>query len=269
MAERKHLYWTPCAAHCIDLILEDIGKLPVIRTTLKNSMFMSGYIVSHVGRINMMRKFTGQRNLHRPAQTRFATSFITLSQIFLQRSNLRQMIISDEWQKSIWARDPEARKVSQILLDETYWKNVRYVLRLTSPIVKVLRMVDGDVKPAMGYIYEAMDRAKEAIASGLNHASQKYKKVFEIIDQRWDCQLHQPLHAAGYFLNPEFFYDNLENAYCEEVQTGFLSCLSRLVHDVRVEDEILNKEIEKYKNAQGLFGTPPAIRNRKAIHPGI
>ncbi|KAK1555314.1 hypothetical protein Q3G72_024769 [Acer saccharum] len=28
--KRKHLYWTPCAAHCIDLILEDIGKLTLL-----------------------------------------------------------------------------------------------------------------------------------------------------------------------------------------------------------------------------------------------
>ncbi|GKV34703.1 hypothetical protein SLEP1_g43053 [Rubroshorea leprosula] len=26
-AKRKHLYWTPCVAHCVDLILEDIEKL--------------------------------------------------------------------------------------------------------------------------------------------------------------------------------------------------------------------------------------------------
>jgi len=30
-------------------------------------------------------------------------------------------------------------------------------------IVKVLRLVNGDAKPAMPYIYEAMDRAKEKI----------------------------------------------------------------------------------------------------------
>ena len=35
---------------------------------------------------------------------------------------------------------------------------------ITEPLVKVLRLVDGD-KPAMGYLYEAMDRAKEAIQS--------------------------------------------------------------------------------------------------------
>ena len=29
MLKRKHLYWTSCAAHCLDLCLEYIGKQPV------------------------------------------------------------------------------------------------------------------------------------------------------------------------------------------------------------------------------------------------
>ena len=35
---------------------------------------------------------------------------------------------------------------------------------LSEPLVKVQRLVDSD-KPAMGYLYEAMDRAKETIWS--------------------------------------------------------------------------------------------------------
>ena len=33
---------------------------------------------------------------------------------------------------------------------------------ISEPLVKVLCLVDGE-KPAMGYLYEAMDRAKESI----------------------------------------------------------------------------------------------------------
>lgn len=30
LEEKRHnLYWTPCAAYCIDLMLEDIGKIPL------------------------------------------------------------------------------------------------------------------------------------------------------------------------------------------------------------------------------------------------
>ena len=36
MQARKHLFWTPCAAHCIDLILEDISKEPDVTTVITN-----------------------------------------------------------------------------------------------------------------------------------------------------------------------------------------------------------------------------------------
>ena len=54
----------------------------------------------------------------------------------------------------------EAKKVEAILLlDDKFWKSSKYCLKCASPFVKVLRLVDGDAT-AMGYIYEAMDRAK-------------------------------------------------------------------------------------------------------------
>ena len=44
--------------------------------------------------------------------------------------------------------------------------------------------MDGEKKPPMGYIYEAMDRAKKAIAKSFNDREEKYKDVFTIIDKR-------------------------------------------------------------------------------------
>ncbi|CAH9120819.1 unnamed protein product, partial [Cuscuta epithymum] len=95
-AKRPHLYWTPCAAHCIDLMLEDIGKIPKVHNILKKAIFMNGFIYSYVPLVNMMRRFTGQRNLHRPGITRFATSFITLSQYHKQKNNLRKLVTSED-----------------------------------------------------------------------------------------------------------------------------------------------------------------------------
>ncbi|KAL0340006.1 UNVERIFIED_CONTAM: hypothetical protein Sradi_4517400 [Sesamum radiatum] len=69
----------------------------------------------------------------------------------------------------------------------------------------------------MGYIYEAMDRAKKAIAASFSNIEEKYKDVFALIDARWNVQLHKPLHAAGYYLNPEFYYANPNVEQDEEV----------------------------------------------------
>ncbi|KAI9119821.1 hypothetical protein K1719_009210 [Acacia pycnantha] len=57
-------------------------------------------------------------------------------------------------------------------------------------------MVDSDVKPAMGFIYVEIDRAKERIAHAFNNVERGYRPIWDVIDDRWDKQLHRPLHAA-------------------------------------------------------------------------
>ena len=149
-AKRPHLYWTPCAAHCIDLMLEDIGEIPALKNAMKKCMFMNGYIYSHVLLVNMMRKFTKQRNLHRLAITRFATSCITMTQFLKQQKPLRDMINSAEWSESKWPKEAGARKVRQYLMQASFWKNIRRALKIMTPLVKVLRMVDGEKKTRYG-----------------------------------------------------------------------------------------------------------------------
>ena len=67
--KRPHLYWTPGVTHCLDLMLEDIAKLPTIMKTIKREIKLIGYIYNRTDLINMMRQFTGQRNLLRPTKT--------------------------------------------------------------------------------------------------------------------------------------------------------------------------------------------------------
>ncbi|MQM08593.1 hypothetical protein Taro_041450 [Colocasia esculenta] len=58
----------------------------------------------------------------------------------------------------------------------------------------VLRMVDGEDKNDMGYLYEAMDKAKERLREKHPMA---YQKWWRIIDARWESTLHHDLHATG------------------------------------------------------------------------
>jgi hypothetical protein len=73
----------------------------------------------------------------------------------------------------------------------------------TTPLVKVLKLMDGDAKPVMRYIYEAMDHAKDEIASSFGNKFKWYENILNIIDQRWELQLHRPLHVTAYYLNPK------------------------------------------------------------------
>jgi len=93
--KRPKIYWTPCAAHCIDLMLEDIGKIPKIKKTIQQAISLAGFIYSHSSTLSLMRYFTGGRELLKHAITRFATSFLSLERIHQEKANLRKMFFLD------------------------------------------------------------------------------------------------------------------------------------------------------------------------------
>ncbi|KAL6494356.1 hypothetical protein OROGR_031156 [Orobanche gracilis] len=78
MEARKSLWWTPCAAHCIDLMLEDIAKLKIFEEAIENAKKVVKFIYGHGTILALMRKHTNDKELLRPAVTRFATAFLTL-----------------------------------------------------------------------------------------------------------------------------------------------------------------------------------------------
>ncbi|XP_020206248.1 uncharacterized protein LOC109791366 [Cajanus cajan] len=168
---RPHLFWTPCAAHCLDLMLEDIGKIPKVKRVIQRGIKLVGYIYNHTLTLNTMRKYTNKVELVRHGVTRFATTFLTLQRLHKLKANLRRMFTSDEWLQSKGAKEPKGKKATEIVLMPTFWSDVVYALKAMGPIVRVLRLVDNEKKPAMGYIYEAMERAKERLSRS---ASSRY-----------------------------------------------------------------------------------------------
>ncbi|KAH1087150.1 hypothetical protein GLYMA_07G163900v4 [Glycine max] len=226
--KRKHIYWTPCAAHCIDLMLEDIGKLPLTRKTIRRSINLVGFIYAHSSTLSLLRNFSNKRGFVRHAITRFATSYLTLERLHKEKANIRKMFTSDEWILNKLSKEPKGNEAAKVVPMPSFWNSVVYTLKVMAPLVKVLRLVDGERKPAMGYTYEAMDKAKETIIKSFNNNESKYKDVFAIIDKRWNCQLHRPLHAVAYFLNPEFFYGNTDLEFDFEVTNGLFDCIKKM-----------------------------------------
>ncbi|KRH13328.1 hypothetical protein GLYMA_15G231600v4 [Glycine max] len=265
--KRKHIYWTPCAAHCIDLMLKDIGKLPLIRKTIRRAINLVGFIYAHSSTLSLLRNFTNKRELVRHAITRFVTSYLTLERLHKEKTNIRKMFTSDEWTLNKLSKEPKGKEAAKVVLMPSFWNSVVYTLKVMAPLVKVLRLVDGgERKPAMGYIYEAMDKAKETIIKSFNNNESKYKDVFAIIDKRWNCQLHRPLHAAVHFLNPEFFYDNTDLEFDFEVTNGLFECIKKLIPQFDVQQKILT-ELHLYKIGVDHFGFDFAMAQRKTHSP--
>jgi hypothetical protein len=169
MQKRANLYWTPCAAHCIDLMLEDFEKkIPLHKETIAKGKKITTYIYGRTSLLSMLHKFTKNVDLIRPSLTRFATSYLTLGCLNDHQHELIDMFKSNDWKTSKLAKSKDGVIVQKIVLSKLFWKNVLTCLRGAFPLVKVLRMMDSEEKPAMGYLYEDMDRAKEKIKANFN-----------------------------------------------------------------------------------------------------
>ncbi|GJR54400.1 hAT dimerization domain-containing transposase-like protein [Tanacetum coccineum] len=160
------------------------------------------------------------------------------------------MITSQEWLETKWSKEPKGKQLKAYFLKDSFWKNIVYTLKLTRPLVSVLRMVDGERKPAMGYIYKAMQNDKDAICNSFPNRDDLYKKTI----------------AAGFYLNPATFYDNKKEATSDKVKDALLSCIERLSPNTDLEDDV-NRELVAYETAIGHFGRAVAIRQRKNMAP--
>ncbi|KAL0456378.1 UNVERIFIED_CONTAM: hypothetical protein Slati_0977000 [Sesamum latifolium] len=120
MQKRKHLFWSPCAAHCIDLMLEDIGKMKSVKATIDEAKRITSFIYNSDKIVNLMKIYTKDRELLRPGISRFATEYIALKSLIRHQMELRQLCTCDERRTfnntTKWRN--EAIWVSEIVLTE-------------------------------------------------------------------------------------------------------------------------------------------------------
>ena len=111
--ELKSIYWSPCAAHCVNLILSDFGKEDLVKNTVAHASVITKYVYNHCFPLYLMRKFTKGHEILRPTQTRFATNFIALQSIYKYKNELQAMVVSNEWTSCAYYKESSAKKIHQ------------------------------------------------------------------------------------------------------------------------------------------------------------
>ena len=86
-----------------------------------------------------------------------------------EKGNLRKLFIFDEWNNNKLSKEVKGKKAIQFFLMSSIWNQVVFTFKVMAPLVHVLRLVDGESKATMGYIYEAMEKAKEIIMKSFNN----------------------------------------------------------------------------------------------------
>ncbi|RVW42750.1 hypothetical protein CK203_109867 [Vitis vinifera] len=158
-------------AHCIDLMLEDITSMKQIKETLDQAKMITRFIYNSLKVVNLMKVFTKDRDLLRLGITRFANEFISLESLIRYKTDLKRMCTTNEWREFNKDRSKKSLrdKVSNLILTDRFWKKVVEVQTIMEPLVKA--------------------------------SIKQWEKYWEVIDRRWEGQLHRHLHAVKLFVD--------------------------------------------------------------------
>ena len=254
------LFWNPCASRCIETMLDDISNLELARTILEHSKSITRFVYNDTHVLNSVRRLTNGRELVKPGKTSSETSFETLKCLAAMKENLAHVAVSENWKNKTEA----AAAITDLVCSSAFWSSVESLVHITNPLLQILRLASSPKRPAMGFIYGALLQAKKKIKKVMKRND--YVPYWNIIDWRWHKELPRPLQAAGFFFNPRFFY-SVKGDVPNEIMSGVLDCIERLVPEMKFQDKI-NKELTAYKNATGDFGRKMAIRARDSLLPG-
>ena len=242
MEKYPNIVSSPCSAHCLDLLLEDIGKMHWVCAVINQGKEVVKFITNHQQALAIYR-LHGNLELLKPGETQFATNFVMLQRLQQCKDELQETVVSKEYKQ--WISKPKYKddgsRITHVILSGDFWDNVAKVVKLCIPFVEVLRLADGQV-PCTGKMYWRMFQAHQSIVDAVELPAQSKAQLADVVMKRW-TMLHTDLHAAGFVLDPEFqHFLQHEN---EEVTSGFHAMVER-VFPGDVESQV--KAVEQHSS---------------------
>jgi hypothetical protein len=252
-------------------MLEEIGNLKEFKKPIARAKRITTFIYRHGRILSLMREKTGV-DLVRPAATRFATSFLTLKSLHKHRDALKALFVSEEWLGNKLAKTAAGQEVRNIVLFVEFWNSVEDYLRASAPLLIVLRVVDGDERPAMPEVAALMNHAKEKIKLNFATKNKKtlLKNIIKIIEKCWVTQMDHPLYRAALYLNPGRLHSLIQandDAIVGQLRGCFLDVLERMVEDEEIRSKIDAQSLDYEGLREDAFSNKIAKQNLQNLNP--
>lgn len=159
--EFPEIVWTPCAAHSLDLMIEDVAKIPWISEIFAIARSMVRFVTKRPKVLYMYRAHS-DLELLKPSKTRFAYMFIVIERLVRVQQGLLRTVVSREWMAWEDREQPKAVAFVRAVMRESWWDDAKALVKATQPLYSVLRITDMEGS-TLGLLYEFMDRIGEAL----------------------------------------------------------------------------------------------------------
>ena len=276
-----HLITSKCACHGLDLMLEKLCGQSGEKTkrnqewafsVIKRLEFIVNFVLNHEFSLALYRKYAQSvdgvnKNLVKPADTRFASKFLLISRAVDVLSNLERVMVDPEWTSRLKDQTRKVQdagaKVKHEVQMTSLWDHARDLLRLLTPLYKILRFSDQG-GPTMAVFDGKMRDAREFM---VNFETNSYvsdlrlRNCVKLFDARWEW-FRSPVHRVGYLVNPYYAYKTNYAIDSEPDLEALMIILSKFLPNVHDQAKALS-QYNFFRELGGAFGSPLA---KAAIH---
>ncbi|KAL5148359.1 hypothetical protein HKD37_13G035408 [Glycine soja] len=113
----------------LDAIVEEVGEENIVQVVIDNG---SNYVLADIGKLPLIRK-TIRRAIN---LVRFIYAYSSTLSLLRNCTNKRELL----------SKEPKGKEAAKVVLMPSFWNSVVYTLKVMAPLVKVLRLVDVSTK---------------------------------------------------------------------------------------------------------------------------
>ena len=266
--EYPSLFVLLCAAHSVDLLLEDFYKQNTwVKETVDALREVVKFIRNHHKPLALFRQLS-KLELLKPGDTRFGSNFVMLQRALAVQDELEELVGSKAWKQWVKrqkkaAKKAKAAEIKKTITHEKIWKQAATLVKVSKPFVVTMKMADGDV-PAMGKLYKRMFDAIEELKaiSTQELPAGKRDALVKAAEERWVYMDH-PVHRAAYAFDPEYQQHSWN---CDEdIIEGIENVLERYYGDDTQSIAAAQRQLEEYRTRQGRFGKAACVMNMELM----
>ncbi len=222
----KSLFSRLCCSCCMDLLLEDWGKVPWVKWIVKKVKIVVSFIRQHHMPLVIFCHYKTNLMLLNPTKTWFATNFLMVERLFKVKLTIEQIVVDLDW--TIFVNSLHGSHCQKSLTKmKTIWANVRKdefldtcanFVHMVEPVSVSLKAFD-DKQPCMGRVWLIMKILEWHVLSLQDPLFKLPSNLVDVIEdrfsQRWKM-LTIDLHYVRAFFNPYLLGENCLHDDAEE-----------------------------------------------------
>jgi len=268
MGSHNSLFYTVSAAHCFEIILEDVCRMDLVQKVMNAAKYITKFIYTNPFVFELMSRSVPQHHVVSLHTFKVVRPFFTLLNLSVNAQSIKDMFASPEWKNSRLAQTVPGLLVSFIVVHGSIWENMDVVLRGAIPIIQALHRVKRDDEEThMGCIFELVGKLKKGIKKNLGNDERLYGPFCSIVDRIWCSVFQKAIHCVAYFLNPKNQYSN---KFQDDVvvRMGFRNSLRHMIPDESKLQEVLT-ELGLYNYRTSAFRDGYGAQDLHGVSPGL